>query len=224
LRRVGYTFHSVPSPFPNATSGSIYFSAHPADTLLFQNPDLFHEFYVFKCITTVVFTSADRGIIGNFSNSLERGLEAAYSYMAGASTGEKAWIETRVKLNEKMVLSRSLKDMPNVQIFYLRLPDGRTDGEGYDANEGESLKKLYRKKINTIAAIDGSEKYTLESLKDLIAAVLKQRKACDIRVLDFKTMVPEENEECYDHTDHSVSARLVVDVVKKDNIIGNLTG
>jgi hypothetical protein len=211
-------------PFSNATSGSIYFSAHPADSLLFQNPDLFHDFYVFKCITTVVFTSADRGVIGNFSYSLERGLEVAYSYMAGASMDKKAWVETRVILNGKTVLSRALKDMPNVQIFYLRLPDGRTDGEGYDANESESLKKLYRRKIKTISAIDGSEKYTLDNLKYLIAAMLRQRKARDIRVLDFKTMVPKDNEECYDHTDHSVSARLVVDVVKEDNIIGNLTG
>jgi len=137
---------------------------------------------------------------------------------------KKAWVETRVILNGKTVLSRALKDMPNVQIFYLRLPDGRTDGEGYDANESESLKKLYRKKIKTISAIGGSEKYTLDNLKDLIAAILRQRKARDIRVLDFKTMVPKDNEECYDHTDHSVSARLVVDVVKEDKIIGNLTG
>jgi hypothetical protein len=144
--------------------------------------------------------------------------------MAGAPMNEKAWSETRVKLNCKPVLSRSLRVTPNVQILYLRLPDGRTDGEGYEANGGESLKKLYKKKIKTITAIDGSERYTLENLKDLIATVLKQRNPRDIRVLDFKMPVPEGNEECYDHTDHSVSARLVVDVVKRDNIKVNLTG
>jgi hypothetical protein len=144
--------------------------------------------------------------------------------MAGAPMSEMAWSDTRVKLNGKSVLSRSLKEIPNVQILYLRLPDGRTDGEGYDANESESLKKLYKKKIKTIAAIDGTEKYTLEDLKDLIATMLKQRNPHDIRVLDFKISVPEDNEECYDHTDHSISARLVVDVVKQDNIKGNLTG
>ncbi|KAF2800570.1 hypothetical protein K505DRAFT_355540 [Melanomma pulvis-pyrius CBS 109.77] len=204
--------------------GSIYFSAHPADSLLFQNPDLFHDFYVFKCITVVVFTSADRGITGNFSNSLERGLEDAYSYMAGRPMSETAWSETRVKLNGKAVLIRSLRETSNVQILYLRLPDGATDGEGYAANNKESLKKLYRKKIRTVTAIDGSATYTLDTLKGLIATVLKQRKARDIRVLDFKTPVPEQNEMTYDHTDHSVSARIVVEVLKRDKIKGNLTG
>lgn len=137
---------------------------------------------------------------------------------------ETAWSETRVKLNGKAVLIRSLRQGSNVQILYLRLPDGATDGEGYDANDKESLKKLYRKKIRTVTAIDGSATYTLDNLKGLIATVLKQRKAHDIRVLDFKTPVPEDNEMAYDHTDHSVSARLVVEVLERDKIKGNLTG
>ena len=68
----------------------MYFSAHPVDSLLYQNPDLFHDLYVYKCATTVVFTTGDRGVAGNLSMSLERGLEAAYARMAGVSTNETA--------------------------------------------------------------------------------------------------------------------------------------
>jgi len=144
--------------------------------------------------------------------------------MAGDKTGEKTWSEAYVKLNQKSVLIRSLKDLPNAQIMYLRLPDGASHGEGYESSGKKSLKKLYRKKINNITTIDGSATYTLDELKDLVATVLKQRKARDIRVLDYKTTVLEENDTCFDHTDHTVSARLVVEVLNQNKIEGNLTG
>ncbi|KAF2711665.1 hypothetical protein K504DRAFT_500321 [Pleomassaria siparia CBS 279.74] len=211
------------NPF-SCTGGSIYFSGHPVDSLLFHNPDLFHDFYVFKCVTTVVFTSGDRGEIGNHSNSLERGLEDAYSFMALALTNADVWNDTYVKLNGKKLLLRSSEDIRNVQILYLRLPDGGTQGEGYDVTGKESLKKLYRNKLETITAIDHSATYSLQNLKELISTVLKERKAHDIRVLDFKTNVPEDNEQCYEHTDHSVSARLVREVMEEDKLEGNLTG
>ncbi|KAF2477814.1 uncharacterized protein BDR25DRAFT_364780 [Lindgomyces ingoldianus] len=199
--------------------------AHPADGLLYQNPDLFHDFYVFKCVTTVLFTSGDRGrTTGNFSYMLERGLEDAYSYMAGTAPDETAWDETHVQFNGKVILFRSLKDVPQVQILYLRLPSGTADGSGYAANDGESLKRLYDGDIKSLTAIDGSSTYTLESLQDLLGAILKKRAACDIRVLDFKTPLPGKNNDGSDHADHSVSAKVVVDVWKREQLGGNLRG
>jgi hypothetical protein len=68
----------------------VYFSAHPVDGLLYQSPDLFHDLYVYKCVTTFVFTAGDRGVTGNFSASLELGLEAAYAHMVGVATNDTA--------------------------------------------------------------------------------------------------------------------------------------
>jgi hypothetical protein len=68
----------------------VYFSAHPVDDILYQNPDLFHDLYVYKCVTTFVFTAGDRGVTGNFSASLELSLEAAYAHMFGVTTNETA--------------------------------------------------------------------------------------------------------------------------------------
>ncbi|KAF2876740.1 hypothetical protein BDV95DRAFT_561453 [Massariosphaeria phaeospora] len=210
----------------NRLSGSIYFSAHPADSLLFQTPDLYHDLYVYKCVTTVFFTSGDRGITGNSSQSLERGVENAYSYLAERTIDETAWKESRLLVDNNSILIRALKYAPYVQNVYLRLPNGAPDGQGYTAHGGESLKKLYTKKIKNVTAIDNSATYTLESLKDLIATVIRQRLAQDVRVLDYKTPIPHDNADPneYDHADHSISARIVVDVMEQEKLMGALRG
>jgi hypothetical protein len=190
----------------------VYFSAHPVDSLLYQNPDLYHDIYVYKCITTVVITSGDRGVAGNFSENLERGLEAAYAHMAGLATNRTVWAETSVTLGQRNVTVRFLKDVPNIQIVYLRIPDG------------DSLKKLYSKKIVSVTTTDRSTVYSLEALKALVATVLKQKAPRDIRVLDFKSPIPQNDEHKGDHADHVVSAMLVLDAVKHNGINSTVLG
>lgn len=193
--------------------------------LLYQNPDIFHGLYVYKCTTTVLFTSGDRGFVGNYSRSVERGFEAAFAYMTAQPADDNAWETANVQFNGKVVLLRTLKDSPHVQVVYLRLPNGTPDGEGYAASEGESLKKLYNKEIGSLSATDESATYTLDSLKDLISAMLEKRKATAIRVLDYKTPIPKDREDKdREHADHSVSARLVAEVVEQDNIKATLRG
>ncbi|KAF2687851.1 hypothetical protein K458DRAFT_385420 [Lentithecium fluviatile CBS 122367] len=217
----GALSHSEPS---NCTGGSVYFSAHPVDSLLYQNPDLFHDIYVYKCVTTVVFTTGDRGVGGNFSESLERGLEAAYAHMASVPANETPWAETSLQFSRNSVMLRFLRDVPSIQIVYLRLPDGGSDGTGHESSGGDSLKKLYNNDVKSIDTTDGSTFYTLDSLKDLIAAVLKQRAPLNIRVLDFKRSIPEDDEFDGDHADHAISARLVADVVEQNKIEGEVLG
>lgn len=203
--------------------GSIYFAAHPADLLLYQNPALFHDFYVFKCTTAVLFTSGDRGIVGNYSRLLERGFEEAVLYM-NRQPLNSTWDTLDVQFNGKLVLLHSPRELPHVQAIYLRLPNATPDGQSYPANDGGSLKKLFNNEINTLAATDGSAIYTLESLKDLIVTILKKREASDIHVLDYKTPIPEDYETHCDHADHSVSARLVAEVIENENITTHLRG
>lgn len=70
-----------------ANNGSIYFTAHTIDSLLFQNPDVLHDLFVFKCVTIVVFNANTGGEAGNETRGeeLEYGLERAYRIMSSAS-------------------------------------------------------------------------------------------------------------------------------------------
>ncbi|KAJ4318468.1 hypothetical protein N0V94_004423 [Neodidymelliopsis sp. IMI 364377] len=179
------------------TGGSLYFTAHPVDSLLYQNPDLFHDLHVYKCITTVVFTSGDRGIAGNHSRSLEHGLEAAYAWMSGLEMGGQSWQTRTVQMGDGNVTLSSCPEVPSMQMLYLRLPDGGPAGQGYGVSNGESLRKLYTGDIKTITTTDGNATYTLDSLKGLLAAVLHESNATDIRVLDYKTGIPDEEDARY---------------------------
>ncbi|KAJ4375143.1 hypothetical protein N0V83_002227 [Neocucurbitaria cava] len=203
--------------------GSIYFSAHPVDSLLFQNPDLFHDLYVFKCVTTVIFTSGDRGIKGNFSLSLEHGLEEAYSWMAGLPMDVPSQKNSSVRINGYEIPSWSMRNMSNIQIIYLRIPDGGPAGQGYDANDGESLVKLYNGKLKSITTTDGNATYTLDELKDLLSAILNMRQANDIRVLDHKASISNTQDTISHNTDHVISAKLVMDAINRTKNGANIT-
>ncbi|KAF9695162.1 hypothetical protein EKO04_006749 [Ascochyta lentis] len=205
----------------NCNGGSLYFTAHPADVFLYQNPDLFHDLYVYRCVTTVVFTSGDRGIVGNHSRSLEQGMEAAYSWMSG---DDASWQTDTLRIGENDVKFSTHSEAANMQIVYLRLPDGGPAGRGYEVNGGESLPKLYKGDIETITTIDGNATYTLASLGNLIAAILYESNATDVRVLDYKTGIPDDEDARSDHADHVVSARLVVDIMKREKSKATLQG
>jgi hypothetical protein len=232
----------------NLHSGSIYFTGHNADSLLYQNPDVLRELYVYKCVTTVVFTSDTGGEAANETRVVEResALEEAYRFMNAAPTEEQAkWVHgdnsdepfrgasiqyelpprkaTTIQVGKYNISASSFDDMPNVQILYLRLPDSPHDGSGYDAY-GESLKKLYQKKIPSITTVDQTATYTLQDLKDVITTILRERRATDIGILnhkiDFETDDSLDTEQ--EHTDRITSAKIVLDVIGEANISANV--
>lgn len=59
---------------------------------------------------------------------------------------------------------------------------------------GESLRRLYTGEIKTLNATDGNSTYMLECLNNTIETILQETKAADVRVLDYKTGVPNEEE------------------------------
>jgi hypothetical protein len=189
-----------------------------------MNPDVFHDLYVFKCTTAVLFTSGDRGIRGNYSRSIERGFEDAFAWMTGQEATDSSWSSTDIQLNGQVILVRTLKEMPTTQLVYLRLPSSAPDGQAYAGSYGQSLKKLYEGNIDTLHTTDGSAEYTLDEMKDLISTLMKNREANDIRVLDSRISIRQDGEMGSGHADHSISARLVLDVVHRDRIKGIIQG
>jgi hypothetical protein len=204
----------------------VYFSAHPVDGLLYQNPDLLHDLYVFKCVTTIVITSGNRGLDANYSRSLERGLQEAYVLMAGVLVDDSTKEEKTMRVGTHDVHSWSLRGIPNIQIVYLRLPDGESFGRSYDARGGESLTRLYRKEIDSVTSTDGNATYTLRDVKEIIAFILNTRKPNDIRIPNHKASIPKDGKHRHapsDHTDHIVSAKLVQSVVTGEKVKANVT-
>lgn len=142
--------------------------------------------------------------------------------MVGTSTAQTAWGESVAQLNGYEVTLRFLKSFPGIQILYLRLPDGNSDGSGHPERGGESLQRLYTNEVRTITAADGLTIYTLESLMGLIAEILKQRAPSDIRILDYRPATPRAKQHDRDHADHAFSARLVMDVMREKQMKGRI--
>jgi len=159
-----------------------------------------------------VLTSGNRGVAGNFSLSLEHGLQQAYAHMAGVPVTDPTQEEKTVRIGTHDVHSWLLRGHPNIQIIYLRLPDDSQPGQGYGAQTGASLAKLYRKEIYRITSTDGLAVYTLRDLRELIGSILHMRKPTDVRMLDHK------GDEKHDHPDHIVSAKLVQKVVTGERV------
>ncbi|CAI9629592.1 unnamed protein product [Alternaria burnsii] len=227
------------SPFPQCAGGSIYFTAHTIDSLLFQNPDLYHDLYVYKCITTVVLTADSGGEAANHTRvlELERGLENAYKFMSDASSGDaddnqslSALTEvktvandTTIQIGEHTISASPLLGRSNVQIIYLRLPQSEYLGKGYKAYSEESLAKLYNSEIPHISTTDRKVTYTLQHVKDIITTIIRDRRANNIRMLNyFEALSTDEEGDQLDHPDRTVSAKLVMNVMEDVGFNGNV--
>ncbi|KAL5424358.1 hypothetical protein PMIN04_003279 [Paraphaeosphaeria minitans] len=208
----------------NCPGGNIYFVAHPVDVLLYQNPDLYHDIHTFKCTTVVMLTTGDRGVKDtNFTDSLELGLQASYNFMAGAPVNQTDWDGVKVICGDALITLRYPKDAKGLLLIYLRFPDGGSDGQGYKETGQVSLKKLYQNQIQNITSIDGETTYDLNGLKHLISIILQWKIPTFIRTLDDITPIAKDAEYSAEHADHSVSARIVHDVIKEYQIPGNVT-
>jgi LmbE family N-acetylglucosaminyl deacetylase len=194
------------------------------DSLPYQNPDVHHDLYAFKCVTTVVFTASGSGEPASYTRILqrERSLEEAYKFMDEPTRAEEPIRdESTVQIGKYNVSASTFEGMSNVQILYLRLPESTHTRQGYITHGGESLKKLYDNEIKYITTIDQNATYTLHDLKNIIATILRERRPNYIRVLNHLVSLPN-NEDESEHEDHTVSAKLIVDVIKEEGIEANI--
>jgi len=105
--------------------------------------------------------------------------------------------------------------LANTTSFFLRLPDGRRNGSGFDRYGRESLRKLRTKKIRTITAVDRSATYEgwtdlMETVSELIGT---SRQNTNVMV---HTTDPSITINPHDHFDHRMVGLLVADARKSN--------
>lgn len=97
--------------------------------------------------------------------------------------------------------------------FFLRLPDGRRNGAGFERYSRESLRKLRTRRIVTITAVDGSATYSgwndlVETVGELIGSNRQNINAM------VHTTDPSVTINPHDHFDHRMAGLLVTDARK----------
>jgi LmbE family N-acetylglucosaminyl deacetylase len=97
-------------------------------------------------------------------------------------------------------------DVTGARSYFLRLADGRRDGNGFASNGHESLRRLRIGRIATLRAIDGSTTY--RSWNDL-AATVTALAIVDSAITVVHTTDPSVARNPHDHFDHRMAGLLV---------------
>lgn len=200
---------------------AFYFAAHEDDWQLFMNPSAFHD--VLDANVKVVFihtTAGDAGLGTNtggrkhsYYAARENGAESAIRFMADSDN--RAPVETRVSapaLNGRPIRRVTYR---NTVAYFLRLPDGGTEGDGYAETGRQSLRRLAREEIRTLTAVDGSASYS--SWRDLtatIGAIVESERG---QASTVSLHVPERDTGINpgDHPDHYMTAQAALDATDR---------
>jgi LmbE family N-acetylglucosaminyl deacetylase len=186
--------------------------AHQDDDLLFMNPDLQDTINQGGCLMVLYLTAGDRGEGEPYMLGRERGVRAAYAYMAGAPN---TWQEDSLVVNQHTLARFTLKANPHIQLVHMRLHDPWL-GHGWG-----SLTPLSRTETNPAATVQalGPYGYTYNraELTATVAALIRRYQPTTIRHQDNTVSVPYA-QLCWrctghDHPDHISGARLVRDAM-----------
>jgi Uncharacterized proteins, LmbE homologs len=190
----------------------LVFVAHLDDDLLFMNPDIEDVIEGGGCVTVVYLTASERGEGTGYMLGRERGVRAAYSYMAGK---RNSWIADTVQIGNYHLAHFALTANPRVQLMHMRLKDpwlGSGWGSLTPLSQAEATRDMA---AETLGAFN--ERYTRDDLVKVIAELIREYQPTSVRHLDDTISVPY-TQLCWrcaghGHPDHIASARLVRDAV-----------
>ncbi|CAM2964485.1 PIG-L family deacetylase [Saccharomonospora xinjiangensis] len=125
-------------------------SGHPDDVLLFRGSHLWNDLTWTGMKTVVVVTTAgDAGFENGWWQAREAGLvEACRVAGGGAAKPEVITVKGHTATH---AVTRYLA--PTWRCYFLRLPDGNLDGNGFPATKNQSLPKLRDGKISGIDSV-----------------------------------------------------------------------
>ena len=145
------------------------FVAHLDDDLLFMNPDIASNIEAGGCVRLVYLTASDAGEGDGYMLGRERGVRAAYAYMAHQP---EEWKEDAGTAGGRRIARFTLKGNPRVQLWHMRLKDPWL-GKGWG-----SLTPLSRTESEPGQNVDTlgpyAESYTREQLIDTLADLIRQ--------------------------------------------------
>ena len=191
----------------SCVGGSVQFSAHEDDDLLFMSPDIISDLSAGKCIRTVYVTAGDAGNESDYWESREKGSEAAWASMAGVSN---SWTTSTISAGGKTLRVRTLTAKPTVSLVFMRLPDGMLYGDGSDS-AGSSVYRLMSGTISTLKAKDSSASYTSTTLKNTMLDILRISEPTLVRSQNYNGSYVTTGTS-FDHWDHVAIAKVVLTV------------
>jgi LmbE family N-acetylglucosaminyl deacetylase len=182
--------------------------AHQDDWQLFMGDAVARRVQTGGPVVFIYLTAGDDGRDSVYWATRERGALESTRIAAGTAAGDSAAHQCSiVKALEHAIRKCTIA---NTESYFFRLPDGHRNGIGFARHSHQSLRKLRRKRIASISAVDGSADY--KSWADVVSTVgaLIGKGSTD-RIVTVHTSDPSAVVNPHDHFDHRMAGLLVYD-------------
>lgn len=187
--------------------------AHQDDWQLFMGDAIAPQIRTGNRLVFIYLTAGDDGRDTLYWMIRERAALGSTRIAAGTAATEPELDQCSMA----RVLNHSIRKctIANTESYFFRLPDGQRNGIGFARHSYQSLRKLRRKRIASISAVDGSAAYT--SWADVVSTVgslIGESSAS--RIVTVHTSDPSVVVNPHDHFDHRMAGLLVADSRKKN--------
>ncbi len=199
------------------SAAHVFIVPHPDDWQLFMGE------YAFDAIasagTKVVIISTDAGDSGKdpaYWQAREKAELASIRSVLGFSQkdGDKSEVADERDFAGHKISHRQIR---NVSIYFLRLPDGDIGGEGFPRNQSQSLLKFYYHDIDQIESVDKKNTYGRDDFDQMLKSLLKT----ELSLVSAKTFFHIQDpglEKRFSHSDHLVTQFLARSAISSLNL------
>lgn len=193
------------APCPAGTLLTVW--AHYDDDLIFGSPAIPRALNAQQCVRTLYLTASDAGRGAQYGLNREAGLRAAYDAMRGVST---PWETRTVTLANGITLAMTRPNGdPRISLFFLRLPDGGLDANGFSATGHGSIPKLLDGLVPDVQRVGGGTALVAVDLPAVVAELYAAY--APQTVLTHLPGIAQGSKG--DHPDHADTGNIIADMV-----------
>ncbi len=201
---VRYTSNSPP---PH----DVFVVAHEDDWQLFMGDVVAKRIRAGHSATFVYLTAGDDGRDSLYWQTRERAALQSTRVAIGPAAADSNAISCSTMEISAHTIQKCV--IANTETYFMRLPDGKRNGAGFARHDHQSLRRLHGKKIETIAAIDGSATYHgWQDLKATVSNLIGSGSTSTEIVVHAND--PSVAANPHDHFDHRMAGLLVNDLRK----------
>lgn len=196
----------LPKKEEQFTRVSFYIIAHADDWQIFMQPNIYNDLIASDCkIVIIITTAGDAGFDNIFWSAREEGTKSSIRF-AVAPHKEIIELSGKREINQHTISFCSLN---NSTTYFLRLPDGNIDGNGFPSKNNHSLTKFMEGIISSMTAVDESTTYAswqdfCETLESII-----QYESLHIKDYCLHYLNPDDTANSNDHADHIATGKAI---------------
>lgn len=202
-------------PNEPSTEISFYVVAHADDWQLFMQPNAYNDIVASGSkVVFIVTTAGDAGAGQTYWAAREEGMKSSIRYCLAPLAGFSELSGTKL-FNHHSITCFSAN---NATCYFLRLPDGNLNGNGFSEYHYQSLCKLKSGQISTITAIDNSATYHSWADFYITLQAIIGYESKGISDIWINYLNPDMAVNPNDHTDHITTGQALQEMP----IISNL--